>query len=55
MASKMDGVKSATDTNEHLPFLVYDFVDRRSAGFEAGVWIPVDLAEMWILVVVAAK
>lgn len=54
MASKMEGVKSATDTNEHIIFL-YDFVDRRPVGFEAGVWIPVDLSGMWILVVVAAK
>lgn len=54
MASKMEGVKSATDTNEHV-LVVRDFVDRRSAGFEVGVWIPVDLVGMWILVVVAAK
>ena len=53
MASKMEGVKSATDTNEHDSR--HDFVDRRSAGCEAGVLIPVDLVEMWILVVVAAK
>ena len=54
MASKMEGVKSATDTNEHAR-TVYDFVDRRPVGFEVGVWIPMDLAGMWILVVVAAK
>ena len=53
MASKMDGVKSATDTNEHI--VICDFVDRRPVGFEVGVWVPVDLAGMWILVVVAAK
>ena len=32
----MDGVKPATDTNEHTFFLC-DFVDRRPVGFEAGV------------------
>ena len=53
MASKMEGVKPATDTNEHT--FGCDFVDRRPVGFEAGVWVPVDLAGMWILVVVAAK
>ena len=31
----MDGVKSATDTNEHI--VICDFVDRRPVGFEVGV------------------